>query len=42
MQELVIEDLQQETNDVAGEDYRYKVGHCEGDVDRFYIGKATK
>ena len=42
MHELVIEDFEQETNDVAGKNDRYKEGHSERDVQGRNIGKATK
>ena len=34
MQELVVEDLEQDTNNVAAEDHGNKIGHRNGVVDR--------
>ena len=42
MQELVVEDLEQDTNDVAAEDDRNKIGHRTAVVDWWNIGHATK
>ena len=42
MQELVVKDLEQDTNDVAAKDDWNKIGHRTGVVDRWNIGHATK